>query len=151
MIFVGLDTNVLAYLAGVDRGGNDALKIAAARTLLARLKGKVRLVAPSQTLGELFAVLTRTGATRSDARAIVVQFHQTFDVAESNSSTFLAALDLAVTHRLQFWDSLIVSAAAEAGCSLLLSEDLQDGFVWRGLTIANPFAAAIHPRLAALP
>ena len=34
-----------------------------------------------------------------------------------------------------------VAAAAQEGCSLLLTEDLQDGFTWRGVTLRNPFAA----------
>ena len=44
----------------------------------------------------------------------------------------------------------MISVAAEGGCRLLLSEDLQDGFSWRGVTIANPFAASRHPLLDAL-
>jgi len=44
----------------------------------------------------------------------------------------------------------MMSVAAEAGCRLLLSEDLQDGFTWRGVTVVNPFAAERHPLLAAL-
>jgi hypothetical protein len=30
---------------------------------------------------------------------------------------------------------------------LLLSEDLQDGFSWAGVTVTNPFAATCHPLL----
>jgi predicted nucleic acid-binding protein len=44
----------------------------------------------------------------------------------------------------------MVAAAGEAGCRLLLSEDLQDGFVWGGVTVVNPFAPALHPWLADL-
>ena len=55
---------------------------------------------------------------------------------------------LAATHRLQIWDALILATAAGAGCRLLLSEDMQDGFVWKGCTVANPFAAPLHPLLA---
>ena len=62
----------------------------------------------------------------------------------------LAALDLAVDHRLQFWDALIVTVAAEARRRLLLSEDMPDGFLWRGVTVVIPFAEPLHPRLAAL-
>jgi predicted nucleic acid-binding protein len=39
-----------------------------------------------------------------------------------------------------FYDTLVVTAAIEAGCSTLLSEDMQDGRVVQGLTIVNPFA-----------
>jgi hypothetical protein len=41
-------------------------------------------------------------------------------------------------------------ASAEAQCRLLLSEDLKVWFTWRGVTVTNPFAATLHPMLAAL-
>ena len=43
-----------------------------------------------------------------------------------------------------------MAAAGEAGCRLLLSEDLQDGFTWSGVTVVNPFAKNRHPILTAL-
>ena len=43
----------------------------------------------------------------------------------------------------------MLSAAGEARCRLLLSEDLQEGFTWGGVTVANPFAATPHPLLQA--
>jgi len=48
------------------------------------------------------------------------------------------------------WDAVIVSAAAEGGCRLLISEDLQDGFTWNGVTVTNPFGAKRNELLAAL-
>jgi predicted nucleic acid-binding protein len=42
-----------------------------------------------------------------------------------------------------------VSADADAGCTHLLSEDMMDGFIWRGCCVSNPFAAAAHPDIAA--
>ena len=59
-------------------------------------------------------------------------------------------MDLAVHHVLSIWDAVILSAAAAAGCRLLLSEDLQDGFTWNGVTVVNPFPGRRHPLLAAL-
>jgi len=38
-----------------------------------------------------------------------------------------------------FYDSLIVAAALSAGCTRILSEDLQNGQRIEGLTIENPF------------
>jgi hypothetical protein len=43
-----------------------------------------------------------------------------------------------------------MSAAADARCRLLLSEDLQDGFTWTGVTVVNPLAHSTHPLLRAL-
>ena len=33
---------------------------------------------------------------------------------------------------------------------MLLSEDMQDGLVWGGVTVANPFATALNLRLRTL-
>ena len=38
-----------------------------------------------------------------------------------------------------FYDSLVVTAAIESGCTTLFSEDMQNGRVIRDLTILNPF------------
>jgi predicted nucleic acid-binding protein len=65
-------------------------------------------------------------------------------------ASLISAADLAADHGLSIWDSVIVAASANAGCRLLLSEDLQDGFTWHGVTLVNPFATTRHPLLTAL-
>jgi len=40
---------------------------------------------------------------------------------------------------MSFWDAMIVHAAAESGCAVCWTEDLQDGQVLRGVRIRNPF------------
>ena len=70
-------------------------------------------------------------------------------VAPTLPSTIDAALDLAVNHRLSIFDAIILHAAAQANCRLLLSEDLQPGFVWQGTVVVNPFAKEQHPLLMA--
>lgn len=147
---VAFDTNVLAYVAGVERHAADAAKIDASRILLKRLLGRAALVAPVQVLGELHVVLTRSGSSRDEARDVVLRMTEAFDMADSSSSAFLSALDLASAHKLQLWDALILNAAAEAGCTLLLSEDMASGFAWRGTVVVDPFAASPDERLARL-
>ncbi|HJS89492.1 MAG TPA: PIN domain-containing protein [Steroidobacteraceae bacterium] len=49
------------------------------------------------------------------------------------------AVVLARDNRLSFYDALIVAAAADAGCRLVLSEDLQHGREFGAVTIENPF------------
>jgi predicted nucleic acid-binding protein len=80
----------------------------------------------------------------------VLSWYDAFAVAETSVAVVLGATDLAAAHRLSIWDSVIVSAAAEAGCRLLITEDLQDGFTWQGVTVANPFAKVLHPLLDSL-
>jgi predicted nucleic acid-binding protein len=147
---VAFDTNILVYLAEISRSDEDDAKIDRIKSLVKRLSGRIRPIAPTQALGELYVVLRRSGADAADARAVVVDIAQTFDTAPSSHETALAALDLAVDHKLQFWDALILNAAADAGCTLLLSEDMQHGFVNRGMTVINPLAEPAHPMLTAL-
>ena len=144
---IALDSNILAYLAGVDRAPGDDVKIDASRAVLAKLAGRVTLVAPIQALGEVFVVLLRAGASREEARSIVLRFRQTFSTADTSDTIFVSALDLVLAHRLQLWDALILTAAADAGCAILLSEDMQDGFVWRAVTVVNPLTPSPNNRL----
>ena len=50
------------------------------------------------------------------------------------------SLQIQARYGFSFYDSLIVAAALEAGCTTLYSEDMQDGQRIEGLTIRNPFA-----------
>ncbi len=41
---------------------------------------------------------------------------------------------------IAIWDALIIEAARAAGCTTVLSEDLQVGQDFDRVTVANPFA-----------
>ncbi len=49
------------------------------------------------------------------------------------------AVVLARDHTLSFYDALIVAAAADAGCRMLFSEDLQHGRKFGAVAVENPF------------
>ena len=62
------------------------------------------------------------------------------EVAPLTVDTHLEGLALAARYRLSVYDALIAAAALEAGCSVLWSEDMQDGLVLNDrLTIRDPF------------
>ena len=113
--------------------------------------GKAVSAAPVHVLGELFNVLTtKAGRSRAKAREAVLRWGDTFPLIETSSSVQLLAMDLVVDHHMGIWDALVLSAAADANCRLLLSEDLQDGFTWSGVTVSNPFSTKRHPLLDAV-
>jgi predicted nucleic acid-binding protein len=68
--------------------------------------------------------------------AVLETVHPDFDM-------LVSAVYLHKRLKLSFWDGLIVQAAAAANCSLLLTEDLQDGLHAGNLIIKNPFIP--HP------
>jgi predicted nucleic acid-binding protein len=143
---VALDTNVLAYAEGVNGQSMKALALELVDSL-----PQASVVLPVQTLGELFQVLVRkAGRSRASARSAILSWRDAYSLFETSAGTMLAAADLAVTHQLGIWDAVILCAAAEADCHLLLSEDMQDGFICQGVTIAYPFGRSKHPFLQAL-
>jgi predicted nucleic acid-binding protein len=147
---VAFDTNILAYMAGVDKAPEDSAKIAASISIHGQLAVNHDCVAPLQALGELYVVLSRFRSDRTYARSIVEAFQDQFEVAPSSADCLSDSLILATDHKIQFWDALIINSAADAGCALLLSEDMQAGFTWRGVRLANPFAAKLDSKLAKL-
>jgi predicted nucleic acid-binding protein len=142
---IALDTNVLAYAEGANGARRDqTLK------LIQRLPPEA-VVLPAQALGELFNVLIRKAKRRPvRAREAVLSWRDAYAVVDTSAAVIVNATDLASDHGLTIWDSVMLAAAAEAECRLLLSEDFQDGLTWRGVTVTNPFAAPLHPLLAAL-
>ena len=137
-----LDTNILAYVEGVNGAVYQQSAIALGQAL-----AKGGTLVPIQALGDLYNVLVRKSGWPGDqARAAILTWRNTFPLAPTTEAAKIAAAD----HRLGIWDSLMVAVAAESGCRLLLSEDMQDGFSWRGVTVVNPFAAIRHPLLGAL-
>lgn len=140
---IALDTNFLLYAEGI----NDATRRDVARDLVLRLPYGAAVV-PVQVLGEVFRVLT--GKARYDAataRATILNLRDVYTLLDTTQQTLVSAMDLVADHQFSIWDAIILSCAAEADCRALLSEDMQDGFTWRGVTVIDPFAAQPHPLL----
>jgi predicted nucleic acid-binding protein len=143
---IALDTNILVYAEGLG----DETRCAMALQLMEQLPME-SIVLPAQALGELTQVLAgKARRPLPSVREVVLGWADSFEVADSNWSAFQAALDLVVDHQLPMWDALILAVAAESHCRLLLSEDFQNGFTWRGITVEDPFVAHRSPLLSGL-
>ena len=130
-----LDTNIMAYAEGVD----DPERQAKAKQFLAALDPS-DVVIPVQALGELFNVLTRKFKwPAAQARAKVLAWADTYEVIDTTPTVLMDAMELSATHQLAVWDAIMLAGAAQAGCRVLLSEDMRHGFIWRGTSVRNPF------------
>jgi predicted nucleic acid-binding protein len=137
MIRAGVDTNILAYAEGVNGSEMQKITLAFLRQVPAH-----RCVVPIQVLGELFLLLVRKGGYQAkDARKAILTWEQTFMPVETTREVLISAVDLSVHHHLRIWDAVILSATAAAGCRLLLTQDMQAGFFWNGVTVVDPFSA----------
>jgi predicted nucleic acid-binding protein len=140
---IALDTNILVYAEGV----NGAERQAVAVRILGDL-AEDEIVVPAQALAEFFTVLTRKARRpATEARQAVLGWHDACLIADTSASVLLDAMELATSHQFALWDAIMLAAASASGCRWLFSEDMQDGFTWRGVTIRDPFAGGgIPPR-----
>jgi predicted nucleic acid-binding protein len=128
------DTNILVYAHHVGE------KAERARTLLAA-GGKLSV----QVLNEFTAVARRkqNKSWGEIAEAIADALALVDPPLPLSLELHAAARALAETHRLSFYDALIVASAIEAGCDILYSEDMQHGRAIGRLTIRNPFTGSM--------
>lgn len=137
---IALDTNILGYIEGVN--GDERKQ--EAFDLVGQLPDE-SIVIPDQVLLELFNVLVRkAGWTRAAARTTTARWIGGYQPAATSSELLIPAMDLAVRYGFQIFDAMILAAAAQAKCGLLLTEDMHDGFMWNGVTITNPFRPNRH-------
>jgi predicted nucleic acid-binding protein len=137
---IAIDTNILGYAEGVN--GVDRKREA---DQLLSLLPDAAIVIPVQVLLELFNVLVkRAGWARPEARKAVARWSIGYQPVATTSELLATATDLATLHEFQIFDAMILAAAAEAKCSLLLTEDMHEGFTWNGVTITNPFKPNRH-------
>jgi len=136
-----VDTNVLVYW----RDGRDPIKQARAREWLDILWREQRGRTSVQVLSEFYSVMTRKFETRvsrdeawRDVQTLMAWKPQPVDV-----ELMRRARDIESRHQLSWWDSLIVAAAQLQGCSLLLTEDLQDSADYGGVTVRSPFTLGV--------
>lgn len=130
-----LDTNVVVY--AFDRA--DPRK---QRTAIEILEGSHRLVLSTQVLLEAWWVLTRRLADPLDeyeATEVINRLSE-LPVVSTDPQLVKQAIDAGCRFKIAIWDALIIEAARAAGCKSILSEDLQEGQDFNGVTVENPFA-----------
>lgn len=134
---VFLDTNVFVYLYDSDQPD----KQAQARALVERYGLSDAIVISTQVLQEFYVNVTRKFARQlSDEQVLLAtRTLARLRVVKVSVEMIFSAIHLARQFRLSFWDSLILEAALESQCSLLLTEDLQHGQRIGSLTVENPF------------
>jgi len=134
------DSNVLVYAA--DRSV-PAKRERALRVL--ELTAQKDTVCVLQSLGEFFHAVTRKRLLGAeDARRFVDSCKNVYPVFAAGVGDLDSALELRARRSISFWDALLASTAASAGCTVLLSEDMQDGEIVRGVRIADPFKHSLE-------
>ncbi|HYI38838.1 MAG TPA: PIN domain-containing protein [Allosphingosinicella sp.] len=125
-----VDTNVLVYFTGQGEKASIAEAFIAAGSTIS-----------VQVLNELAAVWKRKyGYSWQQIREALLPLPKLLKVVPLTLDTHELGLFVAERYQLRIYDSLLLAAALEAGCTAFWSEDLHEGLVVeRQLTIRNPF------------
>jgi predicted nucleic acid-binding protein len=135
---ISFDTNILVYAADENADARHA----AARDIL-RAARNAPAALTEQSLVEFINAATRKAKLPlARVAPYVREMLATFMLMLPDKSTIEDVLFLLSRHSISVFDARIVAVCNAHGCSHLLSEDLQDGASYGGVTIVNPFNPA---------
>ncbi len=132
-IEIFLDTNVLLYLlSGDEAKANRAEELMAAGGVIS-----------VQVLNEFASVSSRKlGMSWSEIREVLTTVRSVCRIESISVETHDCGLAIAERYGFSIYDSMILASALQAHCTILFSEDLQDGQRIDGqLIVRNPFQA----------
>jgi predicted nucleic acid-binding protein len=132
-----LDTNILVYAYDT----HDSKKQTTAQSLLKEGIETESIVLSSQVLGEFFVVVTRKIKNPVSAKEAqeIISLLGVLQIVDIDFSLVNRAVENHKNYGIGYWDSLIVAAAACAGCKRVLTEDLNDGQEYDNVLVENPF------------
>jgi predicted nucleic acid-binding protein len=134
---VFVDTNVLVYRFDVGKPEKQKAADAWFSRLWEIRNGRLSF----QVLREFYVTVTKklpnqleTGAARNVVRSLLA-----WKPIACSDRLISSAWEIEDRYSISWWDALIVAAAREHECTILLTEDLQDGQVLAGVRVTNPF------------
>lgn len=128
-----IDTNVLIYAFTADEPEKQAVAL--------KYLDSCYPVISAQVLKEFSnAIIKRGNINLGSVRKLVREISEIAVVIEEGLTLIFSAYDIHERYKYSFYDSLIIAAALESQCQVLLSEHLQSGQLIDGsLRLINPF------------
>ena len=98
-------------------------------------------VLSAQVLGEFFNTVTWKIPNRIPVEVAeeAVDLFATLPVVALDLGIVQRAITTSRRYQISYWDGLIIAAAERAGCTRLISEDLNAGQSYNGVMAVNPF------------
>jgi predicted nucleic acid-binding protein len=109
------------------------------RLLLKKLNRESSGVISTQVLQEFYVTATKKLEIDPLIVKDIIHSFEHLELVTVTSAIIKEAIDCSILNKISFWDSLIVTAAENARCSQLWTEDLNHGQIIRGVKIINPF------------
>jgi predicted nucleic acid-binding protein len=132
-----LDTNIIVYAFDIEHNNKRQIS----KELIGNFFNDDSIIISTQVVQEFCSV----ALTKMDNRISIEtleKFIRTFPESKIeiiNRGTISSALKIKNKYNYSFWDSLIISSAINAGCSIIYSEDMSHGHGIGELKIVNPY------------
>jgi predicted nucleic acid-binding protein len=132
-----IDTHILIYAEISDEPAKRKMALTAIKSLYETANA----VLSTQVLQEYCNVaLKKLKLTPGHIRS-QLDFYETFEIITITPHMIRLGLDLHQTRNLAFFDAMVIASAQTAGCSAVLSENMNAGEMINGVKIVNPFSA----------
>lgn len=137
-----VDTNVFVYWLDARHAAKRSAADHWIRLLWWQRSGRTSM----QVLNELYVTLTRKLKTRLDDDEAWDNVSALFawEPIAADRDILVRAREIQRRYEMSWWNSLIVAAAQAQDCAVLLSEDLQHGMNFGGVTVRNPFEMTVQ-------
>lgn len=86
-------------------------------------------------------LLRKAGYAEPEIRQTIDNFQAPYPILNVTGDIVRQASALRESYHLSYWDSVVVATALAANCTIVYSEDMQNGLHIGDLTITNPFAS----------
>jgi predicted nucleic acid-binding protein len=139
-----VDANVFVY----SRDPRDPHKQKLAAQWLDHLWGERQGRTSAQALAEFYAALSRKLGVAPGLAWPYVERYFAWSPQPVDETLLRRAREIEQRYKLSWWDSMIVAAAQLEDCVLLLTEDLQDGAAFGGVTARSPFTLQVSEAAA---
>jgi len=132
---VFLDTNILIYCYSIDEKNKQEIALELVE------KYSENSLISIQVINELSNILFKKFKLSAiEIENVILEIDNYTSIVNFTLTTQIKALKIKDRYKLQFYDSLIIATAIENKCTILYSEDMQDGLVIENiLRIVNPF------------
>jgi len=131
---VFVDSNVWLYFFLRDK--LDKYKIAEEFIVKNTVK---RIFITYQVINEVTNQLVRNGFSEKIIRECIEYMYRLCTIHNYSKELLILASTLRDKYTFSFWDSIIVASALNSGCTVLATEDMQDGLRIGDMVIKNIF------------
>jgi predicted nucleic acid-binding protein len=94
----------------------------------------------TQVINEVCSNLLRKASyTEPEIQQTIGNFQASYPILNVTTNIIRHASVLRGSYSFSYWDSVVIATAIEADCSIIYSEDMQNGQLIGNLRIINPF------------